>query len=461
MSTNITRLTTEKQLPKEAFIRKLQLSSTSYDFSDDSKDQKAKLERLEAIQELKDMLNEVKYLNMFFIPHIELVFEMIQKCLFRPLIVVKRQKSESTESGKEEDEVYRDPAWTHYQGIYEIFLKIVINDSTDVKNLKMLVNISFIHNLIELLNSEESREREYVKTILHRLYAKILPRRKIIRKAMYEIFLAMIHEDKKFNGANELLEILSSLISGFAVPLREEHVSFFKTIIIPLHKVHNSQMFHEKLQRCAVLFIGKDLNLIPDLLKGLIRYWPFGNSIKESLFIDELNYILECYEVPEIEEMVPAIMKRIFLCISGPHLQVSDRSMLFFEKEYFLNLIRNYKHIAFPLFVPTVVELSETHWYKIIQDSFIVIKSALKEIDSALFEKVLAENLKCENPYASMHNSDSRIEAERKWARILYTARRAEPGIIDPVLPYTDHHVVGLNNRNGLEVKSNLLIPPI
>jgi serine/threonine-protein phosphatase 2A regulatory subunit B' len=48
----------------------------------------------------------------------------------------------------------------------------------------------------------------------------------------------LIHENYKFNGAAELLDILASIISGFAVPLREEHVIFFKTVIIPLHKVY-------------------------------------------------------------------------------------------------------------------------------------------------------------------------------------------------------------------------------
>jgi len=459
MATQITRLTNEKQLPKEVFTKKLQLASTIYDFTEESKDQKAKAERLEAIQDLKDMLNEPKYLNSFFIPHIELVFEMIQKCLFRPLIIHVKQKSE-IELGKEEDEVYRDPAWQNYQGVYEILLKIVINDSIDVKNLKMLVNINFIHNFIELLNSEEMREREYVKTILHRLYAKIIPRRKIIRKAMTDILLTMVHEDVKFNGANELLEIWSSLIGGFAVPLRAEHVKFFEDIIVPLHKVHNSQVFHEKLQRCSVLYIGKDPELAFRLLKGILRYWPFGNSIKESLFIDEVNYILEFYEVNGIEDLVPALLKRIFLCISGPHLQVSDRAMLFFEKEYFLTIIRSHKDIAFPLFVPTVSDLAETHWYKIIQDSFIVIKNTLKEIDSSLFDKVLSENSRIENFQNSMHNNQSRNDQENKWFKILKLAKKLEPSLQEPVLPYIDTHVVGLNNRNGATIHSNLLIPP-
>ena len=76
-----------------------------------------------------------------------------------------------------------------------------------------------------------------MKNILHRLYAKLVPRRKMIRKAKTDCFYTLIHENFKFNGTAELLDILASIISGFAVPLREEHVVFFKTVIIPLHKV--------------------------------------------------------------------------------------------------------------------------------------------------------------------------------------------------------------------------------
>jgi|TARA_B110000285_G_scaffold227319_1_gene288454 serine/threonine-protein phosphatase 2A regulatory subunit B' len=49
----------------------------------------------------------------------------------------------------------------------------------------------------------------------------------MIRKAMNETFYSLIHETHKFNGAAELLDILASIISGFAVPLRDEHVAFF------------------------------------------------------------------------------------------------------------------------------------------------------------------------------------------------------------------------------------------
>lgn len=106
-----------------------------------------------------------------------------------------------------------------------------------MKSLKVFITHVFIQEFLELFDSEEPKEREYLKNILHRLYAKLVPRRKMIRKAMSDCFLTLIHETYKFNGVAELLDILASIISGFAVPLREEHVISFKNVMIPLHKV--------------------------------------------------------------------------------------------------------------------------------------------------------------------------------------------------------------------------------
>lgn len=113
----------------------------------------------------------------------------------------------------------------------------MINEAVEVRSLKVYVTPQFVQEFLELFDSEESVERDYLKNILHKLYAKLVPRRKMIRKAINECFFALIHENHKFNGAAELLDILASIISGFAVPLRDEHVIFFRNIIIPLHKV--------------------------------------------------------------------------------------------------------------------------------------------------------------------------------------------------------------------------------
>ena len=169
---------------------------------------------------------------------------MIEKNIFRPLPNVKKANLGFSETGIEAEDD-SDPAWYHLQGIYEFFLQLVINESVEVRSLKVYVTPQFVQEFLELFDSEESVERDYLKNILHKLYAKLVPRRKMIRKAINESFFSLIHETHKFNGAAELLDILASIISGFAVPLRDEHVTFFKNVIIPLHKVQTCSTFYE------------------------------------------------------------------------------------------------------------------------------------------------------------------------------------------------------------------------
>ena len=51
------------------------------------------------------------------------------------------------------------------------------------------------------------------------------------------LILLITYEKEEHNGLTELLEILSSVISGFNAPLKEEHQQFAIKVLIPLHKV--------------------------------------------------------------------------------------------------------------------------------------------------------------------------------------------------------------------------------
>ena len=240
-----------------------------------------------------------------------------------------------------------------------------------------------------MFDSEETEERDFLKNILHKLYAKLVPRRKMIRKAITDCFQILIHEIHKFNGASELLDILASIISGFAVPLREEHVVFFKNIIIPLHKVQTSNLYFDNLIRCSMLFLTKDSSLAVPLLEGILKYWPFANFVKETLFLQELPEVLEFCEADKLKPLVTKLFKRIVRCIAGSHLQVADRAMCLFESESFIQIIKQYKTLTFNMLVPIIVKLSDNHWHKMLQESLTALKEILHKIDPTAFDNAL------------------------------------------------------------------------
>ena len=58
------------------------------------------------------------------------------------------------------------------------------------------------------------------------------------------LFELLNGDDERANGVGEILEIYQSIISGYVVPIRQEHLFFFANILIPLHKCRQYPNFH-------------------------------------------------------------------------------------------------------------------------------------------------------------------------------------------------------------------------
>ena len=126
----------------------------------------------------------------------------------------------------DEDEPHLEEAWPHLQLVYELFLKFMMSPFIPSKVMSANISNSFIVKVLELFDSEDPRERDYLKTITHRIYGKFMVLRNYIRTQVMNMLLQITYEKEEHNGLTELLEILSSVISGFASPLKEEHRVF-------------------------------------------------------------------------------------------------------------------------------------------------------------------------------------------------------------------------------------------
>ena len=63
----------------------------------------------------------------------------------------------------------------------------------------------------------------YLRAPRPRPAGKFMVHRPFIRKAINNVFYRFVFETEHHNGIAELLEILGSIINGFALPLKEEH----------------------------------------------------------------------------------------------------------------------------------------------------------------------------------------------------------------------------------------------
>jgi serine/threonine-protein phosphatase 2A regulatory subunit B' len=74
----------------------------------------------------------------------------------------------------DEDEPHLEEAWPHLQLVYELFLKFVMTTYIPTQTIANNISKSFIKQMLDLFDSEDPRERDYLKTILHRIYGKFM-----------------------------------------------------------------------------------------------------------------------------------------------------------------------------------------------------------------------------------------------------------------------------------------------
>ncbi|KAK8857100.1 protein phosphatase 2A regulatory B subunit [Apiospora arundinis] len=403
---------------QELFMQKIDQCNVIFDFNDASGDMKSKEIKRLALHELLDYVANNR--QVITEPMYPRVVEMFAKNLFRPIPPPMNPQGEAFDP--EEDEPVLEVAWPHIQVVYEFFLRFIESQDFNTNIAKAYIDHSFVLQLLELFDSEDPRERDFLKTTLHRIYGKFLNLRSFIRRSINNVFFQFIYETERFNGIAELLEILGSIINGFALPLKEEHKLFLTRVLLPLHKVKSLSMYHPQLAYCIVQFLEKDASLTEEVVLGLLRYWPKVNSTKEVMFLNEVEDIFEVMDPAEFAKVQEPLFHQLAKSVASPHFQVAERALYFWNNEYFCNLVSDNVEIILPIMFAPLYENSKGHWNRTIHGMVYNAMKLFMEINPQLFDD-------CSHEYTENQNNAAAREAmrDRKWAALKDQASKRKP----------------------------------
>lgn len=171
----------EKQ---ELFLKKLRLCCVVFDFvSEPQGNFKEKEIKRQTLLEVVDYVISSGNNGKFPEQVIQEATKMVSTNLF--CNNTHQQWKNKTPEGldlEQEEEVSLNPSWPHLQIVYEFLLRLVASPNTDAKISKKYIDHTFVLKLLDLFDSEDQREREYLKTILHRIYGRFMVHRPFIRK---------------------------------------------------------------------------------------------------------------------------------------------------------------------------------------------------------------------------------------------------------------------------------------
>jgi len=406
----------EKQL---LFVRKLHLCAFTFDFMDPSEYVREKEIKRQTLLELVEYVNTGQ--GKFTEAVSEDIIFMLSHNLFRALPPSRSHSADSENFDPEEEEPLLEMAWPHLQIVYEFLLRYVVSNDTDAKVARKYIDQNFVVKLLELFDSEDPRERDYLKTILHRIYGKFMVHRPFIRKAVNNVFYRFIFETERHNGVAELLEILGSIINGFALPLKEEHKNFLQRALMPLHKPKCVAMYHQQLAYCVTQFVEKDPKLADGVIRGLLKFWPLTNSQKEVLFLSELEELLELTQAAEFSKVMVPLFQQIAKCLNSSHFQVAERSLFLWNNEYIVSLVAQHRQVVLPL-VYGALERNVDHWNPAVNGLTMNVRKMLIEMDEQLVEDC---KRKYEDEEGRKHEFASKREKEWKQLEEAAAKRKA------------------------------------
>ncbi|KAG4396446.1 hypothetical protein GLYMA_19G185700v4 [Glycine max] len=403
------------------FIRKLHICCHVLDFSDTLKSVREKEIKRQTLMELVDFIQSGS--GKITETCQEEMIKMVSANIFRCLPPASHENTGQEATDPEEEEPCLEPAWPHLQLVYELLLRYVVSSDTDTKVAKRYIDHSFVLKLLDLFDSEDPREREYLKTILHRVYGKFMVHRPFIRKAINNIFFRFIYETERHSGIGELLEILGSIINGFALPMKEEHKLFLARALLPLHKPKPVGVYHQQLSYCIAQFVEKDYKLSDTVIRGLLKYWPVTNCQKEVLFLGELEEVLEATQTAEFQRCMVPLFRQVARCLNSSHfqahlaMQVAERALFLWNNEHIVSLIAQNRTVVLPIIFEALEKNIKSHWNQAVHGLTVNVRKMFVEMDAELFEE-------CQRQFEEREAKAKELEVQRElnWKRLAEAA---------------------------------------
>ncbi|KAL4160911.1 hypothetical protein PRNP1_001469 [Phytophthora ramorum] len=262
--------------------------------------------------------------------------------------------------------------WGLLSACYDLLLKAIEHiDKLEKHVRKEFFPLRFVAQLVNLFKTPSFKERQVLKGVLHRLYYKLTQRRSAIRKEIANTFYEYIYETSNHYGVAELLEILGSIVNGFACPIKQEHVVLLEKALIPLHSTPAFISYHQQLAYCMIQYVSKDHTLFTAIVRGLLKYWPVGNSFKEVIFIVEFEEMLEhVLAEADFDSIAPKLARRLGQCMVSDQFQVAERAISCWSSPACLRIMNEYEKLGqcmFDVIKPFLQRSVAGHWNTLIQ----------------------------------------------------------------------------------------------
>ncbi|KAA6402457.1 MAG: putative serine/threonine-protein phosphatase 2A 56 kDa regulatory subunit alpha [Streblomastix strix] len=208
--------------------------------------------------------------------------------------------SETSADFNEEDPTIEE-SQLHIEKIQDIFQLFEMSPDVELKIIKLdAVDKGFIVQLVNLLDTEDPRERETLKAVMHKMYVRFAAYRMLIHNSKDSIFDRVGFNKIRFNGTAELLKIMGSVFAGLTFQIKVDLLRLFRYALLLLHHAIPLPKFNIQLLQSIQLLQQNEKRSSLDMTWNLLHTSPKILSHKEVIYMVELEGITDCVRVDQL-----------------------------------------------------------------------------------------------------------------------------------------------------------------
>lgn len=156
---------------------------------------------------------------------------------------------------------YLDPSFSYLERVYSLLQSLLSNEYLSDTTLSPFLSSSFISHLCSNFHSLDKREQSLVKTAIHRMYAKCVSKRPLIRSSLQQLFLDVIHCGSSTTGLDEVISFYNLILKGVSLPIHQDHIFYLNHCVLPLLKKPRIEGLFFVMNQCFKIVLGKDSSL--------------------------------------------------------------------------------------------------------------------------------------------------------------------------------------------------------
>jgi len=357
----------------------------------------------------------------------------------------------------DDDEPLLEPTWPHLELVYELLLKIVQTKDLDIAALQGAgFDKGFVTVLVDLMESDDPREREMLKNILLKIFSKLSNFRSTVRRGIQSFCQRAVTlevTEAPQCGLCELLEIFGQRIVGsFNTPLRKEHRDVLSEVLLPLYKLDFLSFFYSQLKEVVRSFCKKEPALTKAVASALLRYWPQCASSKQTIFLGELEDMIHQMPTQEFKSIAVKVSQRLAQCCTSPHSEVAEKALGIWRHQQTVRQTVQHSREEMPMVLSNLYTNVTQAWGQNVMSKTLDVLKNFMEADKELFDS-------CSSKHRKQADEAEKKDSQRRdrWAMLQAMHDRSRPAAL--ARP-TRTEVKSSSGRQQLPTNEEVMLKP-